>query len=127
LYISNASSDRNQMWNVGSFNFDIEKLFSSLKVNSIQNGRPITTIQTSTIDMKNTTKYCFVLYIMMSWDVRIVISDWCIQKKRIRKGWQAIITKMTEVLIVTFGQNMVFLYRYGCTSQMRPVIAKITL
>ena len=55
--------------NVGSFNFVIEKLFSSapLKVNSIQNGRPIlTTIQTSTIDMKNTTKYCFILYIMMS-------------------------------------------------------------
>jgi hypothetical protein len=36
-------------------------------------------------------------------------------------------TKMTEVLIVTFGQNMVFLYRYGCTSQVRPVIAKVTL
>jgi hypothetical protein len=58
--------------NVGSFNFVIEKLFSSvpLKVNSIQNGRLITTtIQTSTIDMKNTTKYCFILYIMMSGDV----------------------------------------------------------
>ena len=55
--------------NVGSFNFVIEKLFSSLKVNSIQNGRPITTIQTSTIDMKNTTKYCFILYIMMIGDV----------------------------------------------------------
>ena len=55
--------------NVGSFNFAIEKLFSSLKVNSIQNGRPITTIQTSTIEMKNTTKYCFILYIMMSGDV----------------------------------------------------------
>jgi hypothetical protein len=58
--------------NVGSFTFVIEKLFSSapLKVNSIQNGRPIRTkIQTSTIDMKNTTKYCFILYIMMSGDV----------------------------------------------------------
>jgi hypothetical protein len=57
--------------NVGSFTFVIEKLFSSapLKVNSIQNGRPITTIQTSTIDMKNTTKYCFILQIMMSGDV----------------------------------------------------------
>jgi hypothetical protein len=31
--------------------------------------RPITTTQTSTIDMKNTTKYCFILYIMMSGDV----------------------------------------------------------
>ena len=49
------------------------------------------------------------------------------RKKRIRKGWQAIIAKMTEVLIVTFGQNIVFLYRYGCTSQVRPVIAKVTL
>ena len=55
--------------NIGSYNFVIENLFSSLKVNSIQNGRPITTIQTSTIDMKNTTKYCFILYIMMSGDV----------------------------------------------------------
>jgi hypothetical protein len=35
------------------------------------------------------------------------------RKKGNRKGWQAIIAKMTEVLIVTFGQNMVFLYRYG--------------
>jgi hypothetical protein len=52
--------------NVGSFNFVIENFFSSLKVNSIQNG-------------------------------------------------------------LTFGQNMVFLYRYGCTSQVRPVIAKVTL
>jgi hypothetical protein len=42
-------------------------------------------------------------------------------------GFYAIITKMTEVLFVTFGQNMVFLYRYGCTSQVRSVIAKITL
>ena len=33
------------------------------------NVRPITTIQTSTIEMKNTTKYCFILYIMMSGDV----------------------------------------------------------
>jgi hypothetical protein len=48
----------------------------------------------------------------------------CIQKKRIRKGWQAIIAKMTEVLIVTFGQNVVFLYRYGYISQVRPVIAE---
>jgi hypothetical protein len=55
--------------NIGSFNFDIENFFSSLKVTSIQNGRPITTTQTSTIDMKNTTKYCFILYIMMSGDV----------------------------------------------------------
>ena len=57
--------------NVGSFNFVIENLFSSapLKVNSIQNGWPITTILTSIIDMKNTTKYCFILYIMMSQDV----------------------------------------------------------
>ena len=55
--------------NIGSFNFVIENFFSSLKVNSIQNGRPITTIQTSTIDMKNTTKYCFILYIIMSGDV----------------------------------------------------------
>jgi hypothetical protein len=76
LYIASASSDRKShtvmlsgyslqvdacmvTTNVGSFNFVIEDFFSSLKVNSIQNGRPITTIQTSTIDMKNTTKYCF--------------------------------------------------------------------
>jgi hypothetical protein len=67
LYISSASSGRKSHTVM-----IIEIFFSSapLKVNSIQNGRPIRTkIQTSTIDMKNTTKYCFILYIMMSGDV----------------------------------------------------------